>query len=55
MPESAMKSVPHSSSTYETCSKSLVVSLMPTMFACARRRRPTVAGVMSTAARIGTL
>ena len=50
-----MKSVPHSASTYETCSKSRVVSLIPTMFSKARRSRPTVAGAMSTAERTGTL
>ena len=46
-----MKSLPHSSSTYEKCSKSFVVSFIPTTFSRAGHSRPTVSGVMSTAAR----
>jgi 4-hydroxy-tetrahydrodipicolinate synthase len=40
-----MKSRPHSSSTYDTCSKSRVVSLIPTMLWNARASLPTVANV----------
>ena len=55
MPDHIRKSRPHRWNTREKCSKSLVVSLMPTMLSWARRSRATVSGATSTAVRIGTL
>ena len=39
----------------ETCSKSFVVSLIPTMLSCLRIIRASVSGATSTAVRMGTL
>jgi hypothetical protein len=55
IPDHTRVSVPATCSTREKCSKSLVVSLTPTMFAKSRRSRATVGGAMSTAVRDGTL
>ncbi len=55
MPDHISVSRPATCSTREKCSKSFVVSLTPTMLACARRSRATVSGAMSTAVRDGTL
>jgi hypothetical protein len=55
IPDHISTSRPHRWNTREKCSKSLVVSLMPTMLSCARRSRATVSGATSTAVRTGTL
>src|SRR6516162_9743773 len=55
IPDQTRVSRPAACSTREKCSKSLVVSLTPTMLSCAFRSRATVSGAMSTAVRDGTL
>ena len=55
IPDQISVSRPATCSTREKCSKSFVVSLTPTMLACAFRSRATVSGAISTAVRDGTL